>query len=166
MLTPPQLEGQWAMEAAEGIYSIPLSSPDAADAAGGMAAKHARANAMAQTITLLELMIKPISLSVRGVRCRDYILGYRNYFIFKSYRDTVSCLRRYRIKPSLAKILTRHKPIILLSHQMLRSSRACRVRYARSLAFVLWPWVVWWSSGHITFSDCVRVYQGRLWIAT
>ena len=52
MLTSPQLEGQGlAMEAADGIYSIPPSSPDAADAAG-MAA-----------ITLLELIIKPISLS-------------------------------------------------------------------------------------------------------
>ena len=132
----PQLEGQrLAMVAADGTYSIPPSFADAGGMAGN--AKHARANTMAQTITLLELIIKPISLSVRGVRCRDYILGYRNYFIFKSYRDTVSCLRRYRIKPSLAKILTRHKPIILLSHQMLRSSRACRVRYARSLAFVL-----------------------------
>jgi hypothetical protein len=29
-----------------------------------MAAKHARANAMAQTITLIELIINPISLSV------------------------------------------------------------------------------------------------------
>ena len=113
MLTSPQLEGQrLAMEAADGIYSIPPSPPGAADAADGMAAKHARANAMAQTITLLELMIKPISLSVRGVRCRDYILGYRNYFIFKSYRDTVSCLRRYRIKPSRAKILTRHNSTV------------------------------------------------------
>jgi hypothetical protein len=58
------------MEAADGIYSIPPSSPKAVDA-GGMAAKHARANAMAQTITLLDLMIKPISLLlVSGV------LGY------------------------------------------------------------------------------------------
>jgi hypothetical protein len=38
------------------VYSIPPSSPEAVDAAG-MAAKHARTNAMAQTITLLELII-------------------------------------------------------------------------------------------------------------
>ena len=98
------------MVAADGTYSIPPSFADAGGMAGN--AKHARANTMAQTITLLELIIKPISLSVRGVRCRDYILGYRNYFIFKSYRDTVSCLRRYRIKPSRAKILTRHNSTV------------------------------------------------------
>ena len=74
------------MEAADGIYSIPPSSPDAADAAG-MAANHARANAIAQAITLVELTIKPITLSVRGVKCpgsrlRDYAR------IFKGHTDT------------------------------------------------------------------------------
>nr|CAB3447304.1 unnamed protein product [Digitaria exilis] len=66
MLKSPQLEGQWAMEAADGRYSNP-SSPEAADA-GGMAAKHASTKDMAKTITSLELIVPPAgSLLCGGV---------------------------------------------------------------------------------------------------
>ena len=46
------------MVAADGTYSIPPSFADAGGMAGN--AKHARVNTMAQTITLLELIIKLI----------------------------------------------------------------------------------------------------------
>ena len=51
-----------------------------------MAAKHARANAMAQTITLLELMIKSISLSVRCVKRRGSGFTGLGLRIFKGHR--------------------------------------------------------------------------------
>ena len=121
------------MEAADGIYSIPPSSPDAADAAGGMAAKHARANAMAQTITLLELIIKPISLSAwcRGVSAVG-ILGTGTTSYLEAIYNAVSC--RYCIKPSRPKILTRHNPIVPSDVTVV----VRRVCYARSLAAGVW----------------------------
>jgi len=81
----PQLEGQWlAMVAADGTYSIPPSFADAGGMAGN--AKHARANTMAQTITLLELIIKPISLSAWCLVSGLYSGLPELLLIFKSYR--------------------------------------------------------------------------------
>nr|CAB3447303.1 unnamed protein product [Digitaria exilis] len=63
MLTSPQLEGQWAMEAADGRYSIP-PSPEAPGACG-MAAMHASTKDMAKTIiTSLEPIVAAVRLYV------------------------------------------------------------------------------------------------------
>jgi len=72
------------MVAADGTYSIPPSFADAGGMAGN--AKHARANTMAQTITLLELIIKPISLSAWCLVSGLYSGLPELLLIFKSYR--------------------------------------------------------------------------------